>query len=171
MCYNISLRYCFKGIESESSLRPLSWLSLLLVASAFSCSDVHQEESREGLRPRTTTEERPETKPSDLHVKIDLDAPLDGRSDVVFMFAGGYRNDDVIVQVEGRPLFHDILHTDNRVGFASEIRLPRKYHGVSIVVNGKWAWIEVPVGFSFCLVDKVSDTLLMHFTNVEPRFR
>jgi hypothetical protein len=158
-----------RGISIYMSIK--SSCILLLTVMAIACTKDEQEVNIESLTLSPTTEGHSVSKSNGMQVKYELDTPSGTRNDIQLYFSGGFKNDDFIVKAGRRTLYHGVLTTDNRIAYAGEMQLSRKYQRVDVFVNGVVAQIGVPVGFTYCLANRMQDTLKLHFTNDEPRFR
>lgn len=144
----------------------------MLIIPVIACSDDERERHQDGMEPKSLTRKQFEAESSRVYVKITFDTPPVGvRKDICLFFSGGFDKDSVVVKQGSSSLYHGVLTTDNRVAYAGGMKLSRQYKEIDFVVNGNAAQVEVPSGFTYCRVDKLSDTLLLYFTNVEPQFR
>ncbi|HLP29343.1 MAG TPA: hypothetical protein VK147_11940 [Candidatus Didemnitutus sp.] len=149
----------------------ISFSVMFLVGLMVACSDVEPDTQEVSVHPRSNAGKRVEARNGRLHVRMITDDPVDTRSDLKVIFSGGFKNDDISVRTGSRTLYRDNITTDDRVGLAGETRLSQAFRKIDLIVNQNVSPIEVPSGFKYCIASKVSDTLQLHFTNDEPRFR
>lgn len=144
---------------------------MLLIGLIVACSDVETDTQEASVHPRSIASKRLEARNGSLHIRMIADDPVDTRSDLKVIFSGGFKDDDVGLRMGNRTLYRRNITTDDRVGLAGGTRLSQAFTKIDVVVNQDVSPIELPSGFKYCIASKVSDTLQLHFTNDEPRFR